>query len=139
MKEVTEVPSGQVVGENPVVIIAEQLHPHDGKDEYDDGEDEAEVAQRPHRSTDDADEEVERGPGLGQFEHPKLVKCKQRTHTELKWITGEMGERGREEEREREGREREKGGEKSRGERGVEDLLSLARASLHLSKGLRVP
>ena len=75
VEEVTEVPAGEVVGENPVVIIAEQLHPHDGENEDDDGEDEAEVAEGSHRSTDDTDEQVERGPGLGQFEHPKLWKC----------------------------------------------------------------
>ena len=54
------------------VVGSEQLHTHDGEDEDDDGEDETEIAERSHRSADDTDEQVERRPGLGKFEHAQL-------------------------------------------------------------------
>jgi len=48
------------------------LHAHDGEDEDDDSEHEAEVAEGAHRPPDDADQQVERRPRLGQLEHPQL-------------------------------------------------------------------
>jgi len=48
------------------------LHAHDGEDENDDSQHEAQVAQRAHRTTDDTNEKVQRRPRLGQLEHPQL-------------------------------------------------------------------
>ena len=63
VQEVAEVPpqlaSVEVVRD---VVGTEQLHAHDGEDEDDDGQNEAEIAQRAHRSTDYADQQVEGGP-----------------------------------------------------------------------------
>ena len=47
------------------VLFSEQLLAHDGEDEDDDEEDKAEVAERSHRPTDDADKQVQRRPRLG--------------------------------------------------------------------------
>ena len=54
------------------VVLTEQLHAHDGEDEDDDEQDEAEVTEGAHCSTDDPDEEIQSGPGLGQFEDTQL-------------------------------------------------------------------
>ena len=72
VEKVDEVPARLVAKLLDGVIIPEELHPHDGEDEDDDEKDEAEVAESAHRATDDADEEVEGGPGLGQLEHSQL-------------------------------------------------------------------
>ena len=74
VKEVLEVPAGHsvLVELLDVVVLTEQLHAHDGEDEDDDDEDEAQVAEGAHRPADDADEQVERRPRLGQFEDAKL-------------------------------------------------------------------
>jgi len=54
------------------VVGAEQLHSHDGEDEDDDRQHEAQVSERSHCASDDSDQKVQRRPRLGQFEHPKL-------------------------------------------------------------------
>ena len=54
------------------VVGAEQLHAHHGEYEDDYSQDEAEVSERPHRSTDDADQKVKCWPRLGQLEHAQL-------------------------------------------------------------------
>ena len=73
VEEILEVPQRDLPGEPLVdVLHAEERHPDDGEDEDDDREDEAEVAEGAHRAPDDADEEVEGGPGLGQLEHSQL-------------------------------------------------------------------
>jgi len=54
------------------VVGTEQLHAHHGEDEDDDSEHEAEVAEGAHRPADDADQQVECRPRLGQFEHAQL-------------------------------------------------------------------
>ena len=55
-----------------VVVGAEHLHAHHGEDEDDDGQHEAQVTEGAHRPADDADEQVQRWPRLGQLEHPQL-------------------------------------------------------------------
>ena len=74
MQKIVEVPSRQVLFAAVVLDVqwSEQLFAHHGKDEDDNGEDEAEVAERAHRTTDDADEQIERRPRLGQLEHSQL-------------------------------------------------------------------
>jgi len=72
VEEVDEVPARLVAEHLLAVVGAEQLHAHDGKDEDDDHQHEAEVAERAHRPPDDADEQVERRPRLGQLEHSQL-------------------------------------------------------------------
>ena len=72
VEEVEEVPARlarEVLGG---VVGAEQLLTHHGEDEDDNGQDEAEVAERAHRATDDADQQVERRPRLGQLEDSQL-------------------------------------------------------------------
>ena len=75
-QKVLEVPAWQflpaMVLDGQVVVGAEHLHAHHGEDEDDNGEYEAEVAERAHRPTDDADEQVQRWPRLGQLEYPQL-------------------------------------------------------------------
>ena len=70
--EVGEVPARHALAELVVEAVfvrrAEQLHAHHGEDEDDDGEHEAEVAERAHRPADDADQQVERRPRLRQLE-----------------------------------------------------------------------
>ena len=73
MEEIGEVPARRHAAEVlRRVVHAEQLHPHDGEDEDDDGEHEAEVAERAKSPADDADEKVERRPRFGQLEDPQL-------------------------------------------------------------------
>jgi len=72
VEEVLEVPARLVAERLLVVVGAEQLHAHHGEDEDDDHQHEAEVAERAHRPTDDADQKVQRRPRLGQLEHPQL-------------------------------------------------------------------
>ena len=72
VEEVDEVPArldGEVLGR---VVDAEQLFAHHREDEDYDGQDEAEVAEGTHRPPDDADQEVESRPRLGQLEHSQL-------------------------------------------------------------------
>jgi len=73
VEEVTEVPaqlsSVEVLRD---VVGTKQLHAHHGEDEYDDSQHEAEVAERSHRSTNDADQKIECRPRLGQLEHSQL-------------------------------------------------------------------
>ena len=74
--EVGEVPPGHVA--RPLlahvgrVVLAEELHAHDGEDEDDDAEDEGEVPEGAHRLAHDGNQEIERRPGLGQFEDTEL-------------------------------------------------------------------
>jgi len=56
------------------VVGAEQLLTHHGEDEDDNGQDEAEVAERAHRPADDADQQVQSRPRLGQLEHAQLKR-----------------------------------------------------------------
>ena len=58
VQEVLEVPARTVAEHLLAVVGAEQLHAHDGEDEDDDHQHEAEVAERSHRSTNDADQQV---------------------------------------------------------------------------------
>ena len=73
VKEVAEVPpqltSVEVLRD---VVGSEQLHSHHGKDEDDNGQHETEVTESAHCSTDDANEEVQSRPRLGEFEHTQL-------------------------------------------------------------------
>ena len=55
-----------------MVTGAKQLHSHDGEDEDDDGEHKAQVSQSSHGPADDADQEVQGGPRLGQLEDSQL-------------------------------------------------------------------
>ena len=69
VQEVGEIPArllGEMFGR---VVDAEQLLAHHGEDEDNDCQDEAQVAQRAHRASNDADEQVQSGPRLGQLEH----------------------------------------------------------------------
>lgn len=54
------------------VILAEELHAHDGEYEYDNAKDDGEVPQSAHCAPHDGDQQVERGPGLGQLEYAQL-------------------------------------------------------------------
>ena len=56
------------------IAFSEELHPHDGKDEDDDAEDEGQVAQRPHRFAHDGDEEVQGRPRFGKLKHSELKR-----------------------------------------------------------------
>jgi len=73
VKKINKVPSRHrspgVVLDRFGVVGPEQLHAHHGEYEDDDGQHEAEVTERTHCPTDDADEEIQRRPRLGQFEH----------------------------------------------------------------------
>lgn len=44
------------------VVLAKELHAHDGKDENDDAQDEGQITQGTHSFTHDGDEQVESGP-----------------------------------------------------------------------------
>ena len=80
VQEVGEVPSRlarEVLGG---VVDSEQFLAHHGEDEDDDGEDEAEVAERTHCPADDTDKQVESRPRLGQLEHPQLKRHTTYTH-----------------------------------------------------------
>ena len=81
VQEVLEVPARHALVREllDVVVLAEQLHAHDGEDEDDDDEHEAQVAEGAHRPADDPDEQVERWPRLGQFEDTKLEPSTQRS------------------------------------------------------------
>ena len=73
--EVDEVPARHAVFELlQSVLLAEQLHAHDGEDEDDDDEYETQVAEGAHRATDDSYEQVESRPRLGQFEDAQLER-----------------------------------------------------------------
>jgi len=62
VKKILEVPARSVAEHFLVVVDAEQLHAHDGEDKDDDHQYKAEVAERSHRSTDNADQQVQRRP-----------------------------------------------------------------------------
>ena len=67
MEEVIEVPARQV-GFTVVILEVlglEELLAHHGEDEYDDGQHETQVAERAHRSSNDANQQVESRPRLG--------------------------------------------------------------------------
>ena len=95
MEKVAEVPqryhsAAAVVGEVVRrVVAAEQLHAHDGEDEDDDGQHEAQVAESAERSADNTHQQVQRRPRLGQLEHAQLLyiqptevtQCQQRLTT----------------------------------------------------------
>ena len=72
MHEVGEVPAGHLarplLADKVEVVLAEELHAHDGEDEDDDAEDEGQVGQGPHRVGHDCQNVVEGFPGLGQLE-----------------------------------------------------------------------
>ena len=77
VEEVMHVPARQhaVLGNLAhtfTVVLAEQLHAHHSEDEDDDAKDESQVAQSAHRVADDAEQHVEGGPGLCQFEDAHL-------------------------------------------------------------------
>jgi len=74
MEEIVEVPTRKVVFAAVVgdVRLAEQLFAHDGKDEDDDRQNEAQIAERSHRPSDDSDQQIQRRPRLGQLEHSQL-------------------------------------------------------------------
>jgi len=72
VEEVLEVPARSVAERLDVVVDTEQLHAHHGEDEDHDHQDEAEVTERTHRSANDADQQVQRRPRLGQLEHSQL-------------------------------------------------------------------
>jgi len=62
VKKVTEMPPRNAVKLGHRVVTSEQLHSHHGENEDDDCKNEAEVTERPHRPTNNSDEQVERGP-----------------------------------------------------------------------------
>ena len=72
VKEIFEVPAWSVAEHLLFVVGAEQLHAHHSEDEDDDHQNEAEVAERAHRPTNDTNQQVQRRPRFGQFEHPQL-------------------------------------------------------------------
>lgn len=72
MEEIAEVPSRNLSKLVDRVLLSKQLHPHDGEDEDDDGQNEAEVAECTHRTTDDSDQQVQRRPRLGQLKYTQL-------------------------------------------------------------------
>jgi len=75
VKEVTEVPQRhdsslwKIVGR---IVAAEQLHAHDGEDKDNDGQHEAEVAERAQSSANNTHQHVQCRPELGQLEDPQL-------------------------------------------------------------------
>lgn len=77
MKEVAHVPARQravfgYLAHAILVALPEQLHAHYGKDEHDDGQHQCQVAQSPDGVTNNLDQGVQRGPGLGQLEDSEL-------------------------------------------------------------------
>ena len=74
VKEVAEVPQRNSGFQKVLlcVTVSEQLHAHDGEYEDDDGEHEAEVAERAQSSADDAHQQVQCRPRLGQLKYPQL-------------------------------------------------------------------
>ena len=76
MKKVLKVPARYLVEVLEVVVLTEQFLAHDGEDEDDDGENEAEVTERAHRPSDDADEQVQCRPRLGQLEYSELQRVR---------------------------------------------------------------
>ena len=72
VEKVLEVPARAVVEHLDAVVGAEQLHAHHGEDEDDNHQNEAEVTERAHRASDDADQQVQRRPRLRQLEHSQL-------------------------------------------------------------------
>ena len=75
VQEIAEVPAWQLSIEFlGHVVRPEQLHAHDGEDEDDDSQYEAQVAQGAHGPADDADEEVEGWPRFGKFEYTELFE-----------------------------------------------------------------
>jgi len=73
------------------VVGAEELHAHDGEDEDDDHQDKAEVAQSTERSADNAHQQVERRPRLGQLEHAQLGAEYTTTTTTGRHSVGNVG------------------------------------------------
>jgi len=72
VEEVLEVPARSVAEYLLAVVGAKQLHAHHGENKDDDHQDETEVAERAHRPSNNADQQVQRRPRFGQFEHPQL-------------------------------------------------------------------
>jgi hypothetical protein len=77
MEKIIHVPAGEFtvlvdLADTLLVVFPEELHPHYGKDEDDDGQHQSQVAQGPHRVPNDLDQHVQGGPGFGQLEDPKL-------------------------------------------------------------------
>ena len=54
------------------VDLAEELHPQDGEDVDDDDEEEGEVPEGAQGGDDDAQQDLHRGPRLGEFQHSHL-------------------------------------------------------------------
>jgi hypothetical protein len=54
------------------VILAEELHTHDGEDKDDNTQDERQVTESTHRSTHDGYEQVECWPRFSEFKHTQL-------------------------------------------------------------------
>ena len=83
VEEVEKVPPQQL----HLVTLAEQLHAHDGENEYDDEEDEAEIAEGAHRSSDDPDEQVQGRPGFRQLEYSQLfIEMKKNNSINAAWF-----------------------------------------------------
>lgn len=77
MKEVTHVPARQRavfrdLAHTVLVALPKQLHAHYGEDEHDYGQHQCQVAQGPDRVTNNFDQGVQCGPGLGQLEDSQL-------------------------------------------------------------------
>ena len=86
VEEVVHVPARQLtVGRDLahalLVALPKELHAHHREDEDDDGQDQRQVAQSPHRITDDLDQHVEGGPRLGQLEDTQLHTAVTQPHT----------------------------------------------------------
>lgn len=77
MEEVAHVPARQRavfrdLAHTVLVALPKQLHANYGEDEHDDGQHQCQVAQSPDGVTNNFDQGVECGPGLGQFEDSQL-------------------------------------------------------------------
>lgn len=77
MEEVTHVPAWQravfgYLAHAVLVALSKQLHAYYGKDEHDDGQHQCQVAQSADRVTNDFNQGVKGGPGLGQLEDSQL-------------------------------------------------------------------
>ena len=57
-----------------LVVLPEELQPHDGEDVDDEEEDDGEVAQRAQRVDDDGQQDPHGRPRLGQLHHSQLQK-----------------------------------------------------------------
>ena len=72
MHKIGEVPSWQfavpLLADFVSVVLAEELHAHHSKNEYDDAQDEGQVGQGAHRIGHDCQDVIQGLPGFGQFE-----------------------------------------------------------------------